>query len=74
MAAVMPVRKNGKLERSGHVLLVTCPNCSHTFASLIQADPETWEEIDVEGIVERCTDCSAATMFEKSDYRFVEPK
>jgi Zn finger protein HypA/HybF involved in hydrogenase expression len=60
-------------ERPDQVLSVTCPNCSHTFASVIQADAETWKEIDVEGIVERCPNCSEATMFEKSDYRFMEP-
>jgi hypothetical protein len=73
IVAAMPVRRGGKAEKSDQLLLVTCPNCAHTFASVIQADPETWKGIDVEGIVERCTNCSTTTMFEKSDYRFVEP-
>ena len=68
----MPVRAGGKPQRSGPVLSVTCPNCFHTFVSVLQVDPDTWDAVDVHGIVEHCGNCFVATMFETSDYHFVQ--
>jgi hypothetical protein len=63
----------GSLIMPTEQLMVLCPNCDRWFASAIQMDPETWNQIRMQsGLIERCAHCGQATRFAKSEYRFRE--
>jgi len=53
------------------VLEVTCPHCGKAFASAIQMDAATWEDITMnDAMIERCSHRLHSSRFTKGDYFF----
>jgi predicted RNA-binding Zn-ribbon protein involved in translation (DUF1610 family) len=52
------------------VLSLPCPDCGQSFASAIQMDPQTFEKIRLDSMLERCSSCGRASQFTKTNYYF----
>ena len=52
------------------ILTLTCPRCGEGFPSATQMDPLTFDAIRLESMIERCSACAHAFLFEKDDYFF----
>ena len=52
------------------VLTLVCPGCGTAFASALQMDQRTFEEIRIVNVFECCSKCSRVSRFNKPDYLF----
>ncbi len=52
------------------MLTLVCANCGRIFASSMQMEPSTFEQIRLNGQMELCPRCGRTSRYSKTDYLF----
>jgi RNase P subunit RPR2 len=55
------------------LLTLTCPRCHSVFPSSIQVDPDTFEHLTLNRMLEKCQECGSVCRYEKRDCHFERP-